>query len=222
MAVRNYSKPLNMTDFLPLFPLQLVVFPGEDLNLHIFEPRYRQLVREVEEHNITFGIPAFIDGKVVEIGTEVELLEVAKRYPNGEMDIRTRGLGVFRILEFYRQAPGKLYSGADIQRFELSGGSDYPLNEKILEFLQELFSLLNIRKELPDDPRHFQTFDVAHHAGFSIEQEYELLCLPKEQDRQLFMLAHLEQLLPTVKEVDNLRKRAQMNGHFKNIIPPEL
>ena len=62
-----------MIDFLPLFPLKLVAFPGEQLNLHIFEPRYKQLFRECEENQITFGIPAFIDNKIMDIGTELKL-----------------------------------------------------------------------------------------------------------------------------------------------------
>ncbi|MEO1628994.1 MAG: LON peptidase substrate-binding domain-containing protein, partial [Bacteroidota bacterium] len=45
----------------PLFPLKLVVYPGEQLNLHIFEPRYKQLIRECEQNKVTFGIPAFIN-----------------------------------------------------------------------------------------------------------------------------------------------------------------
>ncbi len=94
-----------MTDFLPLFPLQLVVFPGEKLNLHIFEPRYKQLIREVEQNGTTFGIPSYIDGKVMDVGTEIRLISVEKRYEDGQMDIRTEGMGLFRIIELYRVAP---------------------------------------------------------------------------------------------------------------------
>ena len=57
-----------MTDFLPLFPLKLVAFPGEELNLHIFEPRYKQLIREFEQNGTTFGIPTFLDNKVLDFG----------------------------------------------------------------------------------------------------------------------------------------------------------
>ncbi len=211
-----------MPDFLPLFPLQIVVFPGEDLNLHIFEPRYKQLLGECESEGATFGIPAFIGGEVKDIGTEIELVSVEKRYDNGELDVKTKGLGPFRILNFYREAPGKLYAGADIERLSDTRDSDFLLNEKILELLRELFTLLNIEKPAPEDPREMQMFDIAHHVGFSIEQEYELLGIREEKERQAFTLAHLEKLLPTVREMNNLRKRVQMNGHFKNIIPPKL
>ena len=80
---------------LPQFPLKIVVFPGEQLNLHIFEPRYKQLINECEAEDRTFGIPAFIEKRVMEIGTEVRLEKIVKRHLNGEMDIRTRGVGLF-------------------------------------------------------------------------------------------------------------------------------
>ncbi len=212
-----------MNNLLPMFPLQLVVFPGEPLNLHIFEPRYRQLIEECEEEGITFGIPAYINGKVMDVGTEVELVSVEKRYPSGESDVKTRGLGAFRINQFYRKAPDKLYAGADVERLPHDGGlGDVTQNITILELVEDLFALLNIEKEVPGNPAEFRTFDLAHHVGFSLQQEYQFLCIPTEEARQQYMREHLEKMLPMVREMENLRKRAQMNGHFKNIIPPNF
>lgn len=211
-----------MTDFLPLFPLKMVVFPGEKLNLHIFEPRYKQLIRECEQNAVTFGIPCYIDDKLTDFGTEIKLLEVNKRYDNGEMDVRTQGLGIFKIHEFYRVTPQKLYAGADIERVENQTEGDRSINTDILKNLAELFRILAIKKAVPENNDTFQTYDVAHHVGFSLEQEYEFLCLPSEYNRQEYMAKHLEQLIPVVKEMERLRKKAQMNGHFKNVIPPEV
>ena len=100
---------------LPLFPLNLVAFPGEKLNLHIFEPRYRELVRDCFTEGLTFGIPPFLDNAVQELGTEMRLLSVEKTHTGGEMDIRTEAIGVFRVRKFLRQAPGKLYAAAEEQ-----------------------------------------------------------------------------------------------------------
>ncbi|MEM9921076.1 MAG: LON peptidase substrate-binding domain-containing protein [Bacteroidota bacterium] len=211
-----------MTDFLPLFPLKLVVFPGEKLNLHIFEPRYKQLVRECEQNKITFGIPAFIDDKVMEMGTELRLRKVVRRHDNGEMDIKTEGVGLFQIRNFYKEAPNKLYSGADITRLDNEFKSDPLLNQKILKYMGDLFEVLKIDKPLPDGPESFSTYDIAHQIGFSLEQEYEMLCLTTEYDRQAFISEHLQKLLPVVREMERLRKKVQLNGHFKNIIPPKL
>ena len=210
-----------MTDFLPLFPLPLVVFPGEQLNLHIFEPRYKQLVREAEQNGTTFGIPAFIDEQVMEVGTEIRLLSIEKQHDHRKKEMRTEGIQPFRILEFYRQAPNKLYAGADIRREENRDGGDPIVVVKILELAADLFELLNVNKKLPV-PEQFYAFDIAHHVGFSLQQEYAFLCLPDETQRQAFMLEHLERMLPAAREMERLRERARMNGHFKNIIPPRL
>lgn len=205
---------------LPQFPLQIVVYPNENLNLHIFEPRYRQLIKESEENGVTFGIPTFLNNRVMPYGTEVQLLSVEKRHEGGEMDIKTKGLGVYRMEQFINPIPGKLYAGATIVRLETDREFDWTLNEKILSCLIELFDLLNIDKPLPDSPSDFITFDVAHHTGMSTEQEYELLSLPTEKERQTFLISHLEQFLPMVREMRNLQHRALLNGHYKNLKPP--
>lgn len=211
-----------MTDFLPLFPLKLVVFPGEQLNLHIFEPRYKQLIRECEQNGVTFGIPAFIDNRVMDFGTEIQLEAIVRRQEDGKMDIKTKGIGVFKIKEFFSVAPNKLYAGADIERLKTSPEGDVELYERILSNLKKLFQVLNITKAIPDSALDFCTFDIAHHVGFSLEQEYQFLCIPAEMERQHFMLQHLQKMIPIVREMELLRKKAQMNGHFKNIIPPKF
>lgn len=210
-----------MKDFIPLFPLKLVVFPDENLNLHVFEPRYKQMIRECEQNGTTFGVPAYIDNKIMDFGTELELLQISKKYDNGELDIKTRGIGVFKIDEYYRTAPNKLYSGADIQRMIDNQAGDEALYELIRENIEELFVVLKIKNNLNIDHCDFKTYHIAHHVGFSIEQEYQFLCLPTEKDRQEFMIDHLQKLIPVVREMERLKKRAQLNGHFKNLIPPK-
>ena len=74
-----------MQKFLPLFPLNLIAFPMEDLNLHIFEPRYRELINECLDDGKTFGIPTFLDGKLPGFGTEVKITKLSKKltqYPS--------------------------------------------------------------------------------------------------------------------------------------------
>lgn len=207
---------------LPMFPLRLVAFPGELLNLHIFEPRYKQLVKECEAKGTTFGISAFIEDKVQEIGTEIELISIDKVYPKGEMDIRTRGIGLFKVIEFHSQVENRLYTGAEILRLPHDLEGDFVQYERILGHLGELYRIMNITKPLPEHTPDFNTYQIAHLVGFSLEQEYELLCIPEEFRRQEYMLLHLEQLLPTAREMEELRKKVQMNGHFKNILPPEV
>jgi len=101
-----------MTNFIPIFPLSIVVYPHEDLNLHIFEPRYKQLITDCFEKKKPFGIPVVINDKVSEMGTLIEITEITKTYKTGEMDIKTKGKKVFRVLEMISEIPDKLYSGA--------------------------------------------------------------------------------------------------------------
>jgi len=211
-----------MTDFLPLFPLELVVYPGEKLNLHIFEPKYKQLIREVEHNKTTFGIPPSIDGKVQPIGTELRLLSIEKKYDNGALDIKTLGIGIFKTVAFYKITPNKLYAGADIKRLTTIDDSDLILNEKILTLVEELFQILKVNKKTPKSPSLFRTFDIAHYIGLNIEQEYALMTVPSELEGQQFVLAHLQQLIPTIKSIEESKKRIQMNGHFKHLKPPKF
>ncbi len=83
-----------MTNFIPVFPLGIVVYPGEELNLHIFEPKYKQLINDCFETKKPFGIPTVIDGKIVEMGTTVLIKEISKTYEDGQLDIRTEGLSL--------------------------------------------------------------------------------------------------------------------------------
>ena len=96
-------------DKIALFPLSLVVFPGEELRLHIFEPRYKQLIHDCTTENITFGIPPYFEGKDLRYGTELEVTEIVKKYDDGKMDIKAKGIGWFEIDEFYKVLFGKLY-----------------------------------------------------------------------------------------------------------------
>jgi Lon protease-like protein len=67
-----------MTNFIPIFPLSIVVYPGEMLNLHIFEPRYKQLIKECHAEGKPFGIPVIMDDKVNEKGTRVRIIQIVK------------------------------------------------------------------------------------------------------------------------------------------------
>ncbi|MFT4761380.1 MAG: ATP-dependent Lon protease [Paraglaciecola sp.] len=211
-----------MSHLLPLFPLQLVAFPGENLNLHIFEPRYLQLVEECYLEGTTFGIPPFLDKKLMPFGTELKLVEIAKRHSDGKLDVKTEGVGIFRIDEFMQDVPDKLYSAATVDRMELDYEGDFSMVNQIIDKVTELFTVMKIKKDIPENTPQFNTYQIAHHVGFSVEQEYEFLRIPTEIDRQNFMLRHFDKLLPMVKEMETLRQRVQMNGHFKDLKPPHF
>ncbi|WP_022823062.1 LON peptidase substrate-binding domain-containing protein [Hymenobacter norwichensis] len=207
---------------LALFPLNLVVFPGEKLNLHIFEPRYRQLVRDCISEGITFGIPPYLNEAVSTLGTEMQLVDVEKNYTSGEMDIRTRAVGLFRIEEFYRQAPGKLYAAGLVEDITDDARPDIVLQGRIASHLQQLYDVLGLRKLMQELPPDYRIYDVAHHLGLSTEQEYQLLEAGTEMERQEIVLEHLDHILPVLMETERLKERVRLNGHFKNLTPPNF
>jgi Lon protease-like protein len=211
-----------MSKYIPLFPLSIVVYPGENLNLHIFEPRYKQLVTDCIQEESSFGLPTFIQNQVGLFGTEMKIMQVDKTHLNGEMDIRTFGKGIFKIKRFEKLAPGKLYAGGEIEHVEIDYQEDIVTKLKIKELLEQLYTSLGMVKLFTDLLEDFKSFDIAHHIGFNTEQEYALLQLNTELERQEVILLHLQQVVPIIKATEQLKERVKQNGHFKNLIPPNF
>ena len=205
-----------MTNFIPIFPLSIVVYPGEQVNLHIFEPRYKQLVKECFSNAKPFGIPAVINEKIGELGTLVKVQEIVKTYHNGEMDIRIKGVSAFRILELIKRIPDRLYSGAIVNYPPTNENGKPELMIKVLTLIREMHMLLKITKQFMKPDEELTTFDVAHHAGLSIEEERELLGLPYEIQRQEYLKRHLNTIIPMLHEMEALKEKIKQNGHFKN------
>lgn len=206
-----------MINFIPIFPLNIVVYPGEQLNLHIFEERYKQLINESFKTQKPFGIPSVLNNTVSEIGTLVKVTEIVQVYDDGKMDIRTEGISVFRVLEVIKKVPDKLYSGAIV---------DYPANEtqlkvammqQVISGIRELHRLLNISKELKKPDEQLSSYDIAHHAGLTLEEEYELLGLFREDQRLEYLKRHLAKVIPMINGIENLKEKIQMNGHFREL-----
>ncbi|MBK0402834.1 LON peptidase substrate-binding domain-containing protein [Adhaeribacter sp. BT258] len=211
-----------MSRILPLFPLNIVVFPGEKLNLHIFEPKYKELITECAKTNLTFGIPPFLKEGVSMIGTEMEILTIDKEYGGGELDIKTKGTGIFRIEEFYQQLPGKEYAGGKITGVENIDDEDIIIKNRITELLLQLYETLGLAKLYTDLPQDYKIFDIAHHVGLTTDQEFEILVAESESTRQEIVLEHLLKVVPVVVETEKLKERVKLNGHFKNLIPPNF
>lgn len=207
-----------MINFIPIFPLGIVVYPGESLNLHIFEPRYKQLVTECFAEKKMFGIPTVLNNQLNEMGTLVEIKEITNTYDNGEMDIKTEGRKVFRVLEVIKQVPDKLYSGAIVNypdNDEEAGSRD--MMGKLVKSIRELHTKLKVKKEFPKADDALKSYDIAHHAGLSLEEEYDLLGLLQEIQRQEYLKRHLAKVLPVMAEMDQLKEKIKLNGHFKNL-----
>ena len=207
-----------MTNFIPIFPLGIVVYPGEQLNLHIFEPRYKQLINECQENKKHFGIPSVIDNKMQEYGTMMSITEISKTYENGEMDIKTKGEKIFRVLEVIKEVPDKLFSGAIVNYPGNIEKGNEDLMRKVMNGIRELHKLLNVEKDFNKPDEELNSYEVAHHIGLTIKEEYELLELMDEKQRQEYLKRHLTKVLPMVAEMEGLKEKIKRNGHFKNLM----
>lgn len=206
-----------MTNFIPIFPLGIVVYPGENLNLHIFEPRYKQLINECHSQKKQFGIPTVIDNRLQDYGSLMNILEITKVHDNGEMDIKTQGSRVFRILEVIKDVPDKLYAGAIVNYPETDEQGNIELMKKVMNSIRELHRLLRVDKDFKKKDEEVKAFDVAHHVGLSLEEEYEMLHLLQERQRQEYLKRHLTKVIPLVAEMEQLKEKIKLNGHFKNL-----
>ena len=133
------------------------------------------------------------------------------------MDIKTHGVQVFRILEVIKDIPDNLYSGAIVT---------YPDNrlalvphrmKKLLKAIRELHKILKVNKDFIKDDNLLSSYDVAHHTGLSLEEEYELLGLMMEDQRLQYLKRHLTKVVPVLSEMENLKEKIKLNGHFKDI-----
>lgn len=206
-----------MTNLIPIFPLSIVVYPGEDLNLHIFEPKYKQLIKECFDQKKPFGMPVVTNNKVNELGTLVDIVEISQVYDTGEMDVKTRGQKVFRILEIIDELPEKLYSGAIVSYPANAGHGKKLLMSKVILGIKELHKLLKVKRPFHKNEDDLNSYDVAHHAGLTLNEEYEFLTLTNELQRQEYLKRHLAKVLPVVAEMELLKEKIKLNGHFKNI-----
>lgn len=205
-----------MSELIPIFPLEMVVFPGEAVHLHIFEPRYRQLIHDCEMEGIHFGMPAVLNKSLQTFGTTLELMEITQRHADGRMNIKTRGRRVFEIKKIVRTLPGKLYSGAAVEFIDDDMRSEPELRRQVLASVRLLHKMLKVEKKFPP-LKKLTSYDLGHHVGLAQKEEYNFLKLRSEAARWEFLQRHLEQILPTVLEMEKLKEKIQLNGHFKKL-----
>jgi Lon protease-like protein len=206
-----------MTNFIPIFPLGIVVYPGENLNLHIFEPRYKQLINECNISKKPFGIPVVINNKMQDYGCTLEIAEISFVHENGEMDIKTKGISIFRILELIKEVPDKLYSGAIVNYPDNYEAIQPEMMRKIMKGVRELHQILKVDKDFKKEDDRLCSYDIAHHLGLSLEEEYEVLNLHDERQRLEYVKRHLAKVIPLLAGMELLKEKIQLNGHFKNL-----
>ncbi len=201
-----------MTNFIPIFPLDVIVYPDQSLKLHIFEPRYKQLINECLEEQKTFGVPCLQQGKVSEYGTLLEVTELIKRHDDGSIDIEVKGIQVFRILEVIDSLPDKLYSGAIVSYPENDKMKVHPdLSRMIVKEVIRLYQFLNIENGVPAGLTEWTSYDIAHKVGLAREQEYELLCIFNEVQRMEYLRRHFNTIMSAMDDMELLKSRISLN-----------
>ena len=186
--------------FLAMFPLRMVLFPGEQTPLHIYEPRYKQLIGECDSKGSNFGIPLMKRGRVQSHGTEVQLLDIERTSEAGEMDITIRGRHIFAIDDFEDPCPGKLYAGASVTRIEDDPTVDSGLQSTLVQKLRRLLVLMRKPETLAGEVPKNLSYIVAQGIGLNLEEKFELLTTPKETERQRILINHLDRIIASIRE----------------------
>ena len=133
------------------------------------------------------------------------------------MDIKTRGQKVFRILEIINELPEKFYSGAIVNYPPNHEHGKRVLMDKVLLLIKQLHEMLRLSNPFHKNDDELWSYDVAHSVGLTLEKEYELLTLMNELQRQEYLKRHLANVVPVVAEMESLKEKIKLNGHFKNI-----
>ena len=201
---------------LPLFPLNVVLLPGADMPLHIFEPRYRQMVRDCLEAKSPFGMLLALPNGMAGTGCTAEILEVTSRYDDGRCDILTVGREPFRIVELFPEEP--LMRG-DVDFLE---DRPVPMNPRISRELIELYETCHtlIFDDYPRDPDESAedkiSYRIASRLPMDLLWKQRVLELRSEAERQERLVAYLREWAPHLQKEDTLRAQTAGNGHALN------
>jgi ATP-dependent Lon protease len=203
-------------DCIPLFPLNVVLFPGEQLPLHIFEPRYRRMVRECLEAKSHFGMLLALPDGIVRVGCSAEILDVTKRYDDGRMDILTVGRDAYRILDLFTDDP--LLQGR-VDYLEDENSLLDPRRQKELTDLYEVcYTLLfaGMPLSLQESSPELLSFTIAGALPMDLLCKQQILELRSEAERQDRLLRYLREWALHLHKVETLRHRKAGNGHGSN------
>lgn len=185
---------------LPLFPLHMVLLPGETTKLHIFEERYKQLVDDCLDNDAAFGIAYLEHGKMPGYGCEVKIVRILKTYSNGSLDILIEGTAIFKTLDFSEVLRPKLY-GAGLVEF-------LPNSEKItLSSLQD--ATVNYFGSIQNKIIDYETvsqltvLSVASSLQLSYPEKYRLITSKNPQINLLNQLNFIIHIIHTENELQD-------------------
>jgi ATP-dependent Lon protease len=198
---------------IPLFPLSLVLFPGQAVPLHIFEPRYRVMTRQCIETRSPFGIVFVHAGNIAQTGCSALIVKTLKEYDDGRSDILTVGQKVFRLIRTHND---QAYFEADIEFLEEDfDGIDAGVSERLEKLYEQCHGAL-----YDEGPPHFEAegrsslaYHIASELPLDVTFRQTLLELRSEAERQRRLAKRLTEWYPQLQKRDRVRGKAAGNGH---------
>ncbi len=193
---------------IPMFPLNMVLLPGETKTLHIFEERYKQLVADCLDNEAHFGIPFMHQKAMGDYGIEVKISNVIKLYENGELDIAIEAIRVFKIIEFSKVLMPKLY-GAGVIQFEEE------ITEKPSHLLQELtkeYMWVSQENIIPIDAfDHSNVYGIARLLDLSELEKYELIKAKSAVNKEEYLKPKIKLFIHLIKTENELKTKFVLN-----------
>ncbi len=193
---------------IPMFPLNMVLLPGETKTLHIFEERYKQLVADCLDNEAHFGIPFMHQKAMGDYGIEVKISNVIKLYENGELDIAIEAIRVFKIIEFSKVLTPKLY-GAGVIQFEEE------ITEKPSHLLQELtkeYMWVSQENIIPIDAfDNTNVYGIARLLDLSAPEKYELIKAKSAINKEDYLKPKIKLFIHLIKTENELKSKFVLN-----------
>jgi hypothetical protein len=163
------------TEEIALFPLGLFLLPGDYTQLHIFEERYKQLISDCEATGMGFGISFTNKLNSDNFGCLVEITEVLKRYPNGELDVLVKATSIFKLQQFFYQKQNRLYPGGLVSHIDSL--RNYRASDNLLLAFRQYVSTSNNPNSEFLTKENLGTFDIANELYMSDLEKLELINL---------------------------------------------
>jgi len=187
-----------MKSEIPLFPLSLVMFPGAIYPLHIFEERYKKMIKRCLHNNEGFGIVSFIDNKISDVGCYVLIKSIMKTYPNGSQDILVEGKDKFRTMEtFYHldeYMVGRVLPFSDKENDLIDKDLMNTAIDKFGEILDKTNIILDNSYWKKLETTRNKSYKIAEKSGLDLKQQQRLLSMDSEKTRLNFLLRHLQKM----------------------------
>jgi len=176
---------------LPFFPLGVFLFPGEDLPLRIFEPRYLQLIDEAREEGFTFAIPFFKDNEIMEYGCEVKLQQVVAESEQGRKVITVESVALLQIHSYTSQMAGKLYAGGNVEVLPPSPPIKSSALMNMVINYTEHFDKNFLESFNSNELRYY---DIIKSLNLSSEDKYRFVMLSCDENRERFLVRQIQYL----------------------------